>query len=281
MLIELPSKEVKELFEGDFTQTSGSQRKDDHHPHPPSTPHFPRASLHDCSALRAHAHTSAAAAQQPRGAPGSPAPCPGHRHRPSSAPPGPAQRPRPRREAAGSSAVHSHHPFGAGVRSASLPSPSYASRRPYLKGVLPARGELPGHRAALRGAPRCRSGSSVPPRRFSQHGRGCGSRSGGSAPRAAPRASAGMKRSPLLTLCLHDSQRLRDGIYDFQYAALHAPTPALKAPLDVVFPAVSLTGIAASTAGEVIVLCVREERCHALGSEHSPRAAEGGTGSAG
>lgn len=90
-----------------------------------------------------------------------------------------------------------------------------------------------------------------------------------------------MKRSPLLTLCLHDSQRLRDGIYDFQYAALHAPTPALKAPLDVVFPAVSLTGIAASTAGEVIVLCVREERCHALGSEHSPRAAEGGTGSAG
>lgn len=84
MLIELPSKEVKELFEGDFTQTSGRQRKDNHLTPPP--PHFPRASLHRCTtaARSAHTHartyththacTSAAAAPQPRGAPGSPAP---------------------------------------------------------------------------------------------------------------------------------------------------------------------------------------------------------------
>lgn len=92
MLIELPSKEVKELFEGDFTQTSGSQRKDNHHPHPPSTPHFPRASLHDCSALRARTHErgrSTAAPRssgQPRPVPRTPAPPVLRTARPGSTP---------------------------------------------------------------------------------------------------------------------------------------------------------------------------------------------------
>jgi len=83
MLIELPSKEVKELFEGDFTQTSGRQRKDNHLTPPRlifREHHYTAARLQRAPRTHTHTHThthactSVAAAPQPRGAPGSPAP---------------------------------------------------------------------------------------------------------------------------------------------------------------------------------------------------------------
>lgn len=203
MLIELPSKEVKELFEGDFTQTSGSQRKDDHHPHPPrasfsaSIPtrqqRAPCTHTHSHTRTRAHERGRSTAAPRSSGQP-RPVPCPDT---------GTARPPRcpARLNARGHggkrpAAARSTPAIPSGRGSAPLSILPFPP--PYLKGVRPARSEPPGHRAALRGAPRCRSGSSVPPRRFSRYGRGCGSRSGGPAPRAAPRASAGRKRSPYL-----------------------------------------------------------------------------------
>lgn len=224
MLIELPSKEVKELFEGDFTQTSGRQRKDNHLTPPP--PHFPRASLHRCTTAARSAHTHArtythtrthtrmhergrsTAAPRSSGQP-RPVPCPEHRRRPSSALPGPAQRPRPWREAAGSSTAPARHPLRAGVRSASLPSPSYVPQRlppPYLKGVRPARGEPPGivlRREVPPAAALGARGCSVPPRRYSRHAAGAAAQ-GQAAPRPAARPerlrvrAPGGKRSPYL-----------------------------------------------------------------------------------
>lgn len=221
MLIELPSKEVKELFEGDFTQTSGRQRKDNHLPPPPAS--FSASittPLHDCSALRAHTRTHihthtrmhergrSTAAPRSSGQP-RPVPCPEHRRRPSSALPGPAQHPRPWREAAGSSTAPARHPLRAGVRSASLPSPSYVPQRlppPYLKGVRPARGEPPGivlRREVPPAAALGARGCSVPPRRYSRHAAGAAAQ-GQAAPRPAARPerlrvrAPGGKRSPYL-----------------------------------------------------------------------------------
>lgn len=303
MLIELPSKEVKELFEGDFTQTSGRQGKDNHLPPPRlifREHHYTAARLQRAPRTHTHAHThththarawpqhrspAELRAAPPRTVPRAPAAPVLRPARPGSAPAAMAGSGRQQHGSRPPS------PQGGGPLCLAplsiLRSPAPAAALPEGRPPRPRRAAR--HRAAPRGTPRCRSGSArmlrPAPAVLTARSRGRGSRSGGpaprSAPRAAPRASAGVETLPVLTPCLHDSQRLRDSIYDFQYAALHTPTPAVKAPLDVVFPAVSLTGIAASTAGEVIVLCVREERCHALGSEHSPRAAQGGTGSAG
>lgn len=138
-----------------------------------------------------------------------PVPCPEHRRRPSSALPGPAQRPRPWREAAGSSTAPARHPLRAGVRSASLPSPSYVPQRlppPYLKGVRPARGEPPGivlRREVPPAAALGARGCSVPPRRYSRHTAGAAAQ-GQAAPRPAARPerlrvrAPGGKRSPYL-----------------------------------------------------------------------------------
>lgn len=274
MLIELPSKEVKELFEGDFTQTSGSQRKDDHHPHPPrasfsaSIPtrlqRAPCTHTHSHTRTRAHERGRSTAAPRSSGQP-RPVPCPDTG---TARPPRCPARLNARGHGGKRPAAARSTPAIPSGRGSALPRsplhPTFPAALPEGRPPRPQRAARASRRAArcpplplweLRPAPAVltvRPGLRLKVRRS-----------------RAPSGSACERREetlPVLTLCLHDSQRLRDGIYDFQYAALHAPTPALKAPLDVVFRAVSLTGMAASTAGEVIVLCVREERCHALGS---------------